>query len=163
MDAFVRHGGAWQGFKSEIARFLESDLTIVVLANLADADPARFTDGIAALLEPSLAKPELAPIADTEPQVTARLRELLATAARGKLEPEDFAYVRAGFFPHAADQLQEALGSLGPPTTLSPLERRDLGDDRVYTYDVAYAAKSFRVVLALAPDGKVAGLSVRPR
>jgi hypothetical protein len=32
-----RHGGAWQGFTSEIARFVGSDLTVVVLANLAEA------------------------------------------------------------------------------------------------------------------------------
>ena len=158
-----RHGGAWQGFKSEIARFLGSDLTVVVLANLAQADPERFTDGIAGLLEPRLAKPELAPIADTEPQVTARLQALLAAAAKGELRQEDFAYVRAGFFPEGAESLRKTLEGLGTPTAVSPLEREDLGDDRVHTYDVAYAAKSFRVVLALAPDGKVARLSLRPR
>ena len=162
-QAVHRHDGAWQGFKSGIARFLGSDLTVVVLANLAEADPTRFVDGIAALLDSRLAKPELAPIADTEPKVTDRLRELLAAAAQGKLEPGDFAYVRAGFFPQAADQLRQALGSLGPPTALRPLERRDRGDDRVHTYDVDYGSKPFRVVLALAPDGKVAQLSVRPR
>jgi len=158
-----RHGGAWQGFKSGIARFLGSDLTVVVLANLAEADPMRFVDGVAGLLDARLAPPEPSPIADTEPQVTARLREILGAAARGELAPGDFAYVRAGFFPHAADQLREALGSLGPPTAVRPLERRDLGDDRVHTYEVAYAAKSFRVVLALAPDGRIAQLSARPR
>jgi hypothetical protein len=46
---------------------------------------------------------------------------------------------------------------------VSPLKRADLGDDRVHTYDAAYAGMSFRVVLALAPDGKVARLSLRPR
>jgi CubicO group peptidase (beta-lactamase class C family) len=158
-----RHGGAWQGFKSEIARFLGSDLTIIVLANLAEAEPERFTDGIAGLLEPSLAKAELAPIADTEPQVTARLRELLATAAKGALAPEDFAYVRAGFFPHAARALETTLKDLGPPVKVSLLERVERGDDRYYTYDAAYATKVFSVVLALAPDGKVAQLSLRPR
>ena len=50
-----RHGGSWQGFKSDIARFLGSDLTIVVLANLAEARPERFTDSLARLLDPSLA------------------------------------------------------------------------------------------------------------
>jgi hypothetical protein len=94
-----RHGGGWQGFRSDIVRFLGSDLTVVVLANLAQADPERLTDGIAALLEPRLAKPQLDHIADTEPQVTARLRALLAAAAKGELRPEEFAYVRAGFFP----------------------------------------------------------------
>ena len=52
-----RHAGAWQGFKTEIARFLGSDLTVVVLCNLAQAEPARFTDAIAALVDPALAKP----------------------------------------------------------------------------------------------------------
>ena len=125
--------------------------------------PSGSPEGIAALLEPKLAKPELVPIADTEPQVTARLRELLAAAAKGDLRPEDFAYVRAGFFPSGAKGLETTLASVGPPTTVSPLRRIDLGDDRVHIYDVSYASQAFRVVLALAPDGKVSLLSVRPR
>jgi CubicO group peptidase (beta-lactamase class C family) len=52
-----RHAGAWQGFKTEIARFLGSDLTVIVLCNLAQAEPARFTDALAALVDPALAKP----------------------------------------------------------------------------------------------------------
>ena len=47
---------SWQGFKSEIARFLGRALTIVVLANLAPARPERFTDGLAALVDPAFAK-----------------------------------------------------------------------------------------------------------
>jgi hypothetical protein len=52
-----RHAGAWQGFKTEIARFLGSDLTVIVLCNLAQAEPAPFTDALAALVDPALAKP----------------------------------------------------------------------------------------------------------
>ena len=162
-QAAHRHGGSWQGFKSAIARYLGSDLTVVVLANLAEADPMRFVDGIAGILDPRLATPELRPIPDTEPQVTDRLKALLAAAAKGELKRDDFAYVRAGFFPDGADGLRKTLGGLGAPTAVVLLQREDLGDDRVHTYDVSYASKAFRVVLALAPDGKVAGLSVRPR
>jgi len=162
-QAVRRHGGSWQGFKSEIARFLGSDLTVVVFANLAQADPERFTDGIAAILDARLAKPELAPIPDREPAVTARLRGILAAAAEGKLSPDQFAYVRAGFFPDGARQLQATLRELGAPTGMSLLERRELGDDVVYRYDVAYGIRTFRVSLGVAPDGKLAALSVRPR
>ena len=35
----IHHGGAWQGFKSYICRWLGPDLTIVALANLAEANP----------------------------------------------------------------------------------------------------------------------------
>jgi len=158
-----RHGGAWQGFKSEIARFVGSDLTVVVLVNLADSDPERFTEGIVSRVEPGLAKPELVPIPDAEPEVRARLRELLAAAAHGELRPEEFAYVRAGFFPDGAKALETRLASLGPPTTMSLLRRLDLGDDGVHIYDVSYATKAFRVVFELAPDGRIAGLSIHPR
>jgi len=51
----IVHGGAWQGFKTQFSRFLGDDLDIIVLANLAEAKPARFADGIAAIFNPSLA------------------------------------------------------------------------------------------------------------
>src|SRR5262249_18948035 len=72
-----RAGGAWQGFETHIARFLGDDLTIVVLTNLADADPSVIVDAIAGLYNPALAAVEPKPITDTEPQVTARLVTLL--------------------------------------------------------------------------------------
>jgi CubicO group peptidase (beta-lactamase class C family) len=49
------HGGSWQGFKTHYAHFDRGDLSIVVLANLRQADPMRFVDGIAALMDPALA------------------------------------------------------------------------------------------------------------
>jgi CubicO group peptidase (beta-lactamase class C family) len=52
-----QHGGSWQGFKTHYARFDRGDLSIVVLANLRQADPLKFVDGIAAIIEPALAPP----------------------------------------------------------------------------------------------------------
>jgi N-acyl-D-amino-acid deacylase len=49
-----RHGGAWQGFKTYIARYLGDDITIVALANLAQASPGKVVDAIAASLVPRL-------------------------------------------------------------------------------------------------------------
>jgi CubicO group peptidase (beta-lactamase class C family) len=51
------HSGSWQGFKTHIARYTGADLSIIVLANLAESVPARFVDGIARLLDPALAEP----------------------------------------------------------------------------------------------------------
>ena len=49
------HGGAWQGFQTQFSRFLGDDLSIVVLANLAQARPERFTDALAGAVDPTLA------------------------------------------------------------------------------------------------------------
>lgn len=50
-----QHGGSWQGFKTHYARFDRGDLSVIVLANLRQADPTRIVDGIAALMDPALA------------------------------------------------------------------------------------------------------------
>lgn len=51
------HSGSWQGFTTYAARFEAADLDIVVLTNLAEADPSRFVDGIARLIDPALSLP----------------------------------------------------------------------------------------------------------
>jgi CubicO group peptidase (beta-lactamase class C family) len=43
----VSHTGAWQGFKSAIARYVNDQLTVVVLANLAEAKPGAIAEHIA--------------------------------------------------------------------------------------------------------------------
>ena len=53
----IEHGGAWQGFKSQISRYVDDKLTIVVFANSSRANPASLAHGIAALYNPSLAQP----------------------------------------------------------------------------------------------------------
>jgi CubicO group peptidase (beta-lactamase class C family) len=53
----VEHGGAWQGFKSYIARYPDDRLTVVVFANLAEANPGKIAHGVAAIYNPELAPP----------------------------------------------------------------------------------------------------------
>ena len=159
----IHHGGAWQGFQTYISRYMGDELTIVALANLAGSQPVAIVDGIAGILDPSLRPKPPAPIADQEPAVRARLEAILAAARDGQLTPNDFAYVRAGFFPGVANAYREMLAGLAAPDTVTLYDRTILGDDRVYTYEVAYGAKVFRVRLGLAPDDKVSLFALRSR
>jgi len=43
----VEHGGAWQGFKSHISRYVDDKLTVIVLANLEQAKPEVIADHVA--------------------------------------------------------------------------------------------------------------------
>jgi CubicO group peptidase (beta-lactamase class C family) len=159
----LHHGGAWQGFKSYISRYLDEDLTIIVLANLAEADPERFVDGIAGILVPALVTPELKPIPDREPEVRARLDTLLRLTKDGELSPTEFAYLRVGFFPDVAKAYQEELSKLGAIQQVSLLERKVVGDDRIYTYELGYATESLIVTLGIAPDGKISVFTILPK
>lgn len=55
-----RHGGSWQGFKTHLARYVAadgSDLSVIVLANLAQAQPDVIVDAVAAHYLPKLREP----------------------------------------------------------------------------------------------------------
>ena len=69
--------------------------------------------------------------------------------------------MRAGFFPNAAKAYEQALAGVGTPDRVTLYERRVVGDDRIYLYEVAYGARVFRVTLGLAPDGKVSAFALR--
>ena len=45
------HGGAWQGFKTHISRYVDDKLTVVVLTNLGDAEPGVITEHVAGMYQ----------------------------------------------------------------------------------------------------------------
>lgn len=45
----IDHSGSWQGFKTQISRYVDDKLTVVVLANLAEADPGKIAEHVAEL------------------------------------------------------------------------------------------------------------------
>jgi CubicO group peptidase (beta-lactamase class C family) len=157
---WYHHSGSWQGFKICISRYLGDDVTIIVLSNLADAKPKRFVDGIAAIIDAKLAKLEpSAPIRDREPAVTERVRTLLSAARQGTLSPRDLPYLR-GSFAAQVKEYQELLRPLEAPPHLSLVARREMGDERVYTYLAVYGASPLRVRIALAPGDRVAAFEM---
>jgi len=159
----IHHGGAWQGFQTYISRYMGDDVTIVALSNLGASQPGQIVDGIATVLNPAMAAKPPAPIADTEPAIRTRLEAILAATRDGKLTPNDFAYVRAGFFPNTAKAYQEALQGTAAPDKVTLYERSVLGDDRIYLYEVTYGARVFFVRLGLAPDDRVSTFTLRRR
>jgi CubicO group peptidase (beta-lactamase class C family) len=157
----IHHGGSWQGFQTYISRYLGDDMTIVALSNLGNSQPGVIVDSVAALFNPAFRSKPPAAIADTDASTRAKLEAVLAATRDGTLSPNDFAYVRAGFFPSAARAYQQALAGLGNPDRVTLYERTVLGDDRISVYDVAYGSRVFRVRLGLAPDGKVSVFALR--
>jgi len=156
------HGGSWQGFQTFIGRFPDDELSVVVLTNLAQAEPGEIAEHLVALFNPALKPAPLKPIEDPNPAVQARVRQLVDAARAGKLTPGEFAYVRVGFFPRGAERVAQLLKEAGSLKSMTLLEVRDLGDDRVYTYDLAFEKQALRLRLAFAPDNKIAGFDLRP-
>lgn len=158
-----QHGGSWQGFQTTFKRFIGDDLTIAVFSNLAQSDPGAIAEGIATIFNPRLAIAVPTPIEDREPQVTAKLQRILDLTRDGTLTAAEFAYVRAGFFPGAANLYRDQLRRLGKPSRAVLVERREIGDDRTYLYELTFGDRVYYARLALAPDDRVSAFSLRPK
>jgi hypothetical protein len=77
------HTGAWQGFQTAVYRYPQSDLTVIVLANLAQARPGAIAQGIAGILEPSLQPPHLLSSALEGPKPRLPIEALLSRISQG--------------------------------------------------------------------------------
>jgi CubicO group peptidase (beta-lactamase class C family) len=157
---WYHHGGSWQGFRTYISRYVGRGVTIVVLANSADSVPARFVDGIAQILDDDLplVTPSK-PIEDREPEVTARVRELLERGRSGQLARTDFTQTRT-IDPTIGSRVAERLRPLGTLQRIELLRRRDLGDDREYTYVVTFEKQKLNLDVAFASDDRPAGIEL---
>ena len=80
----IGHGGSWQGFWTTIQRYPEFDLTVVVFANLAQANPESIAFGIAGLLEPALKAPHLLSTPLSGPTPPQPIDRLLADIVAGR-------------------------------------------------------------------------------
>ncbi len=152
----IHHGGAWQGFKAYFSRYLGDDLSIMVLINLADAQPEAFIDSVAGLFNPKLVLSNDS-TRDLDPATAGLLRGLLAKTRAGKLAPEGFSFLRAGYFPKVPETYQKLLAPLGEPEWLLLIRRLERGDDHAFRCRVVFKDKAFEADLQIAPDGKVSG------
>jgi CubicO group peptidase (beta-lactamase class C family) len=46
----IHHDGSWQGFETAIDRYVDDQLTVIALANLADSEPGKITQHVAAMI-----------------------------------------------------------------------------------------------------------------
>lgn len=160
---WYHHAGDSQGFATHISRYLADDLTFVVLTNLANANTARIADGVAALIDPRLAKLQPSSASPgVDPAVTERVRGLLGPVAEGKVPARDLLYAGRDL----ADQLKDyaqVLHPLGALLHLNPVDHRELGDDEAFAFEAAYREGRVRVQVVLTPDSRFGYIEIWPQ
>ncbi len=161
----IAHDGAWQGFTTNISRYVDDRLTVVVLTNLDSehSNPEKIARNVAGFYVPDVKPAELKPMQDQEPRVTELLHNVLEKMAAGKSDPMDFSPTfRKQMFPdeiqHMGDQLKpfEAAKSLqlvGRSEETGP-EGEQL---RVYTYRTILTNRTLNLEMILDADSKIAG------
>jgi len=153
----IEHGGSWQGFKSFIARYADDKLTVIVLANLAQANPDRIAHGVATLYDPQLAVP------DDQLKIVG-LTVNLKLAFAGQARPEAFTpEARSELFPDRINQMAESLKPYGAVQSVSPAGRFE--HDGLHTHlrcRIAFEGRNRFCRVVYDRDYLIAGIELLP-
>ena len=154
------HSGGWQGFVTDYVRFLETDTAIIALQNMRGGNLSQVVQNVAALVNPELAPPPGAPIADRDPKVTQRLR---AIVQEGEIPAGEYAaFASDDLLERTREPYKKVRKPLGKLQELRLFDYEEKGDDRMYRYRGRFASGISDVVFTLAPDGKILRLTLRP-
>lgn len=158
----IEHSGAWQGFTTNISRYPNDKLTVIVLDNQSNFNPAKLSHQIAGIFNAELAPQPVVAIEDKEPEITAQVRTFLAALAAGAADPNLFTVeARAKFFPAAAKEIGDGIKELGALNRLELVRRRDQNEFRSYRYRLVYKETNLFLDYVLDKSGKIAGISLR--
>jgi hypothetical protein len=175
-ERLFEHGGSWQGFRAAIARYVDQGLTVVVLANLAQAEPETMAHEIAGLVESKLRLPDAArTVDDPDPTCGARLRGVLEAWADSRVVPamaKGLAETASGSAREAHERLSTgrrlaaltAFRYLGEDDlTLRPLSRRGERVTRIVHHALDTKDARFVYRFQLTKDGRVADFDFEER
>jgi len=138
----VFHGGAWQGFKTFIIRFLDTDLTIIFLANSWETRDFKLARALASAFYPAFSLPNIKTIEDPDPKTTSLIRRAL-------MENKAIAHdLKAFSLPVAIIHSSELI------------ERKTENNQRVYRYLLTDIGRSAICTVKLTPDDKLASVQL---
>ena len=154
----IEHGGAWQGFKSYIARYPDEKLTVILFANLENMDPGKLAHGVAEILEPKLIPK---PVADPDPKVTSEFKGLFEKVIAGTVDKSIFSPELQKALFSQPDRLFEFVKGIGPINKFLLLERTP-GAPATYKYQIEYGEMSLILVIARDTVGKIVLFGLEP-
>jgi len=138
----VFHGGAWQGFKTFIMRFLDTELTIIFLANSWETRDFKFARALASAFYPAFTLPSVRTVADTEPKTTSIIRRALMQNK----------------------EVAQRLNSFSLPVAIihssELIELKTENGLRIYRYLLTDIGQSMICTVKLTPDDKVTSVEV---
>lgn len=158
----ISHGGAWQGFRAQLCRYVEDGLTVVILANSTTARASRFADMVAAHYVPALFDAPAQAIADQDPALTAQVRAAMASIAAGKLPAGLEASLGARFTPPMLAHMLENFAETGPLRTVELLSSKPTDAGRSLRYRFRHANDTLLVSALIDKSGQFRELRFSP-
>ena len=158
------HNGEIFGFNSSFSRYVDDNLSVILLCNLGDVPGEEFAHYIAGLyLGLPLISYSQQGIEDTEPALSKMLEEIVLKAAKGEVDASLFtSEAQNVLVPLIKRAGPELLGQAGELKSFVLLERKSEGDQRIYLYRSMFEKQSLIWTFQLAKDGKVSAMEPKP-
>jgi D-alanyl-D-alanine carboxypeptidase len=153
----LSHGGGIPGFASELSRFVDDKLTVIVLSNSDQCNVGSLAQGIARRILPSLIVKPREPIADHDPHTTERLKKVVLGGMNGEVDPELFTEDAKKAVVEAINKEgKNQLGTLGALKAFRLLEREALDKGMRLRYRAEFDKTSLELNFHLDESGKIA-------
>ena len=149
-------------FSTQISRFPDDKLTVIVLTNSGNGDAGALAQGIAGRTLPVLAKKAEEPIADNDPQATERFKGLLLRAIKGEADPELFTEEAKKALVPRIREGKAMFAPFGALKAFQLLERKTTGEGMQLRYRTIFENETLNTTFVLDKAGKIAGLAIRP-
>ena len=150
----IGHGGANStGFETDISRFVDDRITVIVFANCYPVGVHRLARQVAGVFVPEIAPAEMKikPIEDKEPQVTARIRRNLNSWPKGEFDPKEVSPEIAQLLKR--EEARKYLQSFGSLQNLELVEHGVAdGKWHWYKYLATYPQQQFIIAITLSKE-----------
>jgi CubicO group peptidase (beta-lactamase class C family) len=159
----VSHGGQTAGYAANLSWYPDERLSIVVLANLSDANADLLSRRIAGLYAPEVAIQTLPEAPDSEPALTTQLLTALHALAAGDvagcplLDPNYAAKLGTA----RGKRILTSLAAFKDAPALAFLEAEPSESDRILRYRTHADGKSFVVAFVLTGQAKLYAVASR--
>ncbi|MCA1600284.1 MAG: beta-lactamase family protein [Acidobacteria bacterium] len=154
----VQHSGGTPGFSSVIYRFVDSQLTVIILTNHADRIVDQLAIDIAGIYVPALARPQGS--LDPDPQTSRRLNEVVSGLLNGKHDPALFTPAMRTFLSTATGKaFWKWFASHGALGSFTYSDREDAGNTHIFRYRLLLGENAYWFSVTTGEDGRIARIS----
>ena len=158
----VSHSGGIQGFSTNITRYPDGKLTVIVLTNLESGNADSLTKGIVEQVQPELLPSPPKPIADDDPKQTEKLKGVVEGAAKGEINAALFTEQAQKLLVPRIKESKEIFEKLGTLKSFTLIEKKDRDDGILRRYRAVFAQSAATFAFTLDRDGKINGALFQP-
>ncbi|MBC3872684.1 beta-lactamase family protein [Undibacterium sp. LX15W] len=151
----IEHGGAWQGFTTQINRFVDDKLSVIVLTNRSGSNPKKIADMVAAEYVAALKIEPAKAIQDQHPATTKKLSDMLTAIINGSISENLFTekFVKARF-SERMKALSAEFQRHGAFEKMELLEAKQAQTQQL-SYRIRFKGEIFLMSVELDQDGKI--------